>query len=113
MLKFANTLRGKKHVLLQQTTSEKETVVAQVVIQKKRQRCLKKDVLQGFDLVPLFFNVDIHDLPQLRSRLYVYANGLAKVDSDVEWISLKKMLNQNMAKPSSYLRRWKLKLSKI
>ena len=44
--------------------------------------------------------------------LYGYAVDLAIVDPEVEWTSLERTLYLDMATLSSYLRKWRLKLSK-
>ena len=64
----------------------------------------------GSVLTLLLFNIYINDLPPTTSKLYAY--DLAIVHSDAEWSLLEKTLNQDMARPSSYLQSWRLKLKK-
>ena len=61
---------------------------------------------------PLSVDVWIHDHLLVVSRLYANADGLTMVFQAVEWISLKKTLNQYMKTLSSYLQKCRLKLCK-
>ena len=74
-------------------------------------RRLKNSVPQGSVLAPLLFNIYTHDLPFTVARKFVYANDLAIMHSAVDWQSLEGTLTQDMATLSSYLQKWKLKLS--
>ena len=64
---------------------------------RSRLRHLKNDVLHGSVLAPLLFDVYIHDFLPITSRLYAYADYLAIVHPAVEWTSLERTPNQDMA----------------
>ena len=53
--------------------------------QINRLRRLKNGVPQGSVLAPLLFNIYIHDLPDIISRKYGYANDLAILTGHREW----------------------------
>ena len=76
-----------------------------------RLRRLKNGVPQGSVLAPLLFNIYTHDLPVTVARKFVYADDLAIMHSAEDWQSLEGTLTQDMANLSSYLQKWKLKLS--
>ena len=54
-----------------------------------------------------------HDLPVTVARKFVYADDLAIMQSAEDWQSLEGTLTQDMATLSSYLQKWKLKLSSL
>ena len=53
----------------------------------------KNGVPHGSVLAALLFNVYINDFPPTTSKLYAYADELAKVYLAAEWSSLEKTLN--------------------
>ena len=69
---------------------------------KSRPRRLKNGVHQGSVLALILFNVYIHKLPSISLRLYVFADDLTLVYPAVEWPSLEKTINQDMATVSSH-----------
>ena len=80
--------------------------------QQSRLRRLKNGVPQGSVLVPLLFNIYIHDLPDTIFRNYGYADNLAILTAHREWKKIESTLNQDMSTLALHLRQWRLKLSK-
>ena len=78
---------------------------------QSRLRRLKNGVPQGSVLAPLLFNIYIHDLPETIARKFAYADDLAILHTATNWQTLEGTLCQDMATLSSYLQKWKLKLS--
>ena len=78
---------------------------------QSRLRRLKNGVPQGSVLAPLLFNIYISDLPGTIAKKFAYADDLAILHSASNWQTLEESLNQDMSTLSSYLRKWKLKLS--
>jgi len=79
--------------------------------QTSRLRRLKNGVPQGFVLAPLLFNIFTSVLPATISRKYAYADNLAIMHADGDWLAVKGALTKDMATLSEYLQSWKLKLS--
>ena len=79
--------------------------------QRSRLRCLKNGVPQGSVLVPLLFNIYTSDLPATISRKYAYADDLAIVHADGDWLAVEEKLSKDMATLGEHLQTWKLKLS--
>ena len=85
--------------------------------QRSRLRRLKNGVPQGSVLAPLLFNIYTSDLPATISRKYVYADDLAIMHADGDWLAVERVLSKDMATLGEYLdgnTRWglgKLKLS--
>ncbi len=80
--------------------------------QTSRPRRLRNGVPQGSVLSPMLFNLYISDLPQTISRKYGYADDLALLYSDRVWSKLENTLRADMTQLATYLRSWRLKLSK-
>jgi len=78
---------------------------------RSRLRCLKNVVPQGSVLAPLMFNIYISGLPAPISRKYAYANDLAIMHADGDWLAVEGALSNDMATLSEYLQ--KLKLSTV
>ena len=78
---------------------------------QSRLRRLRNDVLLGSVLASLLFNIYTHHLPVTVFRKFVYADDVPIMHSAEEWQSLEGTLTQDMATLSSYLQKWKLKLS--
>jgi len=76
---------------------------------------LRNGVPQGTVLALLLFNIYTHDLPTTikTSRKFAYADDLAIMHSAFKWQTVEGTLNQDMATLSTYLQKWKLKLSSI
>jgi len=79
--------------------------------QRSRLRRLKNGVSQGSVLAPLLFNIYISDLPVTISRNYAYADDLAIMHVDGDWLAVGGALSKDMATLGEYLQTWKLKLS--
>jgi len=56
--------------------------------QTSRLRRLKNGVPQGSVLTPLLFNTYISDLPTTVSRKYAYADDLAIMHADGDWLTV-------------------------
>ena len=76
-----------------------------------RPRPLKNGVPQGSTLSPLLFNIYISDLPYTQSQQYGYADDLALLYVDKDWKEIEKTLESDMMNISTYLDKWRLKLS--
>jgi len=79
--------------------------------QRSRLRRLKNGVPQGSVLAPLLFNIYTSDLRATISRKYAYADDLAIMHVDRDWLAVEGMLSKDMATLGEYLQTWKLKLS--
>jgi len=79
--------------------------------QRSRLRRLKHGVPQGSVLAPLLFNIYTSDLPATISRKYVYADDLAIMHADGDWLPVEGALSKDMATLGEYLQTWKLKLN--
>jgi len=76
-----------------------------------RLRCLKNGVPQGSVLAPLLFNIYTSDLPATISRKYAYADDLAIMHADGDFLAVEGALSKDMATLGEYLQNWKLKFS--
>ena len=56
---------------------------------RNRLRRLKNGIPQGSVLAPLFFNIYIYDLPSTVSSKYAYADDLAIMHADGDWLAVK------------------------
>ena len=79
--------------------------------QRSRLRRLKNGVPQGSVLAPLLFNIYTYDLRKTISRKYAYAEDLAIMHTDGDWLAVEGALCKDMATLGEYLKTWKLKLS--
>jgi len=79
--------------------------------QRRRLRHLKNGVPQGSVLAPLLFNIYTSELPATISRKYAYADDLAIIHLDGDWLAVEGALSKDMATLGEYLQTWKLKLS--
>jgi len=57
------------------------------------------------------FNIYISDLTTTISRKYAYADDLAIMHADGDWLAVEGALSKDKATPGEYLQTWKLKLS--
>ena len=71
--------------------------------QRSRLRRLKNGVPQGSVLAPLLFNIYTSDLPATISRKYVYADDLAIMHADGDWLAVERVLSKDMATLGEYL----------
>ena len=78
---------------------------------QSRLRRLRNGVPQGSVLATLLFNISTYDLPTTVSKKFAYADDLAILHSTGDWQTLEGTLTQHMKTLSSYLQKWKLKLS--
>ena len=76
-----------------------------------RPRPLKNGVPQGSTLSPLLFNIYISDLPHTQFLQYGYTDDLALLYVDIDWKKIEKTPKSDMMNISTYLDKWKLKLS--
>ena len=72
---------------------------------------LKNGVPQGSTLSALLYNIYISDLPHTQSQKYGYADDLALLYVDKDWKKTEKTLESDMMNISTYLNKWRLKLS--
>jgi len=79
--------------------------------QRSRLRHLKNGVPQGSVLAPLLFNIYISDLPATISRKYAYADDLAIMHADGDWLAVEGVLSKDMATLGEYLQTWMPKCS--
>jgi len=79
--------------------------------QRSRSRRLKNGVPQRSVLAPHLFNIYTSDLPATVSRKYAYADDLAIIHADGDWLAVEGALSKDMATLGEYLQTWKLKLS--
>jgi len=79
--------------------------------QRSRLRRLKNGVQQGSVLPPLLFHIYVSELPTTISRKYAYADDLAIMHADRDWLAVEWALSKDMATLGEYLQTWKLKLS--
>ena len=79
--------------------------------QRSRLRRLKDGVPQGSVLAPILFSIYASDLPATISRKYAYADVLAIMHVDGDWLAVEEALSKNMTTLGEYLQTWKLKLS--
>jgi len=79
--------------------------------QRSRLRRLKNGVPQGSVLAPRLFSIYTPDLPATISRKYAYADDLAIMHADGDWLAVEGALSKDMPTLGEYLQTWKLKLS--
>ena len=79
--------------------------------QHSRLRRLKNGVHQGSVLAPMLFNIYIHDITDIQSKKYGYADDLAIMLSHSSWETIESGLTADMGIRSTYLKNWHLKLS--
>jgi len=72
--------------------------------QRSRLRRLKNDVPQGSVLAPLLCNIYTSDLPNAVSIKYAYADDLAIMHADGDWLAVEGALSKDMATLGEYLR---------
>ena len=66
---------------------------------------------QNFSAPQIFELEPPLDLPAIISRKYAYANDLAIMHADGDWLAVEGTLSKDMATLGEYLQTWKLKLS--
>jgi len=71
--------------------------------QMSRLRRLKNGDPQGSVLAPLLFNIYTSDLPATISRKYAYADDLAIMHADGDWLAVEGALSKDMATLGEYL----------
>jgi len=97
--------------MIMETVSNRSFTLTTGNGQRSRLRRLKNGVSHGSVLVPLLFNIYTSDLPATISRKYAYADDLAIMHADGDWLAVEGALSKDMATPAEYLQTWKLKLS--
>ena len=70
---------------------------------QSRLRRLKNGVPQGSVLVPLFFNINVSDLPPATSSKFAYAYDLTLLHIAGDWRTLEKTISQDMATLHTHL----------
>ena len=78
---------------------------------QSRLRRLKNGVAQGSVLAPLLFNIYTHGLTVTTVKKFAYADDLAILHSAKNWQMLEEALTQDMSMISTYLQKWKPRLS--
>jgi len=71
--------------------------------ERSRLRRLKNGVPQRSVLAPLLFNINTSDLPATISRKYAYADDLAIIHADGDWLAVEGALSKDMATLDEYL----------
>jgi len=98
------------HMIMEMVSNRSFTLTTRIG-QRSRLRRLKNGVPQGSALAPLLFNTYISDLPVTIFRKYAYADDLAIMHTDGDWLAVEGALSKDMATLGEYLQTWKLKLS--
>ena len=65
--------------------------------QRRRLRHLKDGIPLGSVLAPLLFNIYTYDLPATISRKYEFADDLATMHADGDWLAVEGALSKDMA----------------
>jgi len=77
----------------------------------QRSRLRRHSDPQGSVLAPLLFNIYTSDLPATICRKYAYADDLAIMYADGDWLAVERALSKDMATLDEYLHTLKLKVS--
>ena len=73
---------------------------------QSRLRRLKNDFQQGSVLATLLFNIYISDRPTTVYRKYAYADDLAIMHADGDWLAVEGALSKDMTTVGEYLQTW-------
>ena len=90
------------HIIMEMVSNRSFTLTTGNGQRNTLQR-LKNGVPQGSVLAPLLFNIYISDLPATISRKYAYADDLAIMHADGDWLAVEGALCKDMATLSEYL----------
>ena len=107
---WASIKRHMVHIIMEMVSNRSFTLTTGNG-QRNRLRHLKNGIPQGSVLAPLLFNIYTSDLPATTSRKYAYADDLAIMHADGDWLAVEGALSKDMATLGEYLQTWKLKLS--
>lgn len=80
-------------------------------ITTSRLRRLRNDVPRDSVLVPMLFNIYIHDLPETTSWKFGYTDDLATMMRQTTWEAMGAGLNHDMETLAVDLGKWRLQLS--
>ena len=79
--------------------------------QPSRLRRINNGVPQVSVLSPLLFTIYIAYLPETTANKYGYADDLALLKVDREWINIDETLSQDLSTLATWLKHWRLKLT--
>ena len=78
---------------------------------RSRCRTLVNGVPQGSVLSPILFKIYTHDIPQLVSEKYIYANDIALLHCHTQIVAIEETLSLDLKTLSQYFHNWHLRLS--
>ena len=76
-----------------------------------RCRTLVNGVPQGSVLSPILFNIYTHDIPQLLSEKYIYADDIALLHCHPHIAAIEKTLSLDLKTLSQYFHNWRLRIN--
>jgi len=98
------------HMIIEMVSNRSFTLTTGNGLRSRIQR-LKNGVPQGSVMAHLLFSIYISDLPATISRKYAYADDLAIIHANGDWLAVEEALSKDMATLGEYIQTWELKLS--
>ena len=97
------------HMIMSMITQQQFTV--NIGPDRSRCRTLVNGVPQGSVLSPILFNIYTHDIPQLVSEKYIYADDIALLHCHTQLAAIDKRLSLDLKTLSQYFHNWHLRLN--
>ena len=105
------TLLPNKHMvrMIMELVRNRNFILTTGDSKQSRSRRLRNGLPQVSVLDPLLFNIYTHDLPDMISQKYAYADDLALLYASRDWKAVEDTLSQDTTTLPAYLQTWRLK----